>query len=81
MDVARRILGELRRFNSTNTLLIVGAYEREPGSVWQEEPGLLVGSITRLAPYEKADDIEYAQWRKICECVVTAPTKKLAQGL
>lgn len=56
----------LLAYNSGNTLLLVGCFGKPPGTVWQASPGMLMASIDRLAPYERADDISYETWLEIC---------------
>lgn len=64
--VMKGLHDRLLAYNPGNTLLLVGRFDKPPGTVWQADPGMLMASIDQLAPYERADDISYETWMEIC---------------
>jgi SAM-dependent methyltransferase len=65
-ELAAKIRDLLFAYNPRNVLLLVGTYDKAPGTVWHVGPGLLKASIDRFAPYYKAEDSFYERWLEIC---------------
>ncbi|MDE2430396.1 MAG: methyltransferase domain-containing protein [Burkholderiales bacterium] len=67
VDELAGLVEDIRSFNPSNLLLTVCATDRPDliGSVQLISPGVLCGYLGRLAPYEKADDIEIHSWLEI----------------
>ena len=69
--VLDRLQAELQRHSrgARNTLLEVRAARlpQEIGEVVPVRPGLLRGAVARLAPYDAADDIDYASWQSVLQ--------------
>lgn len=62
------IFAQIKTYNKNNELLFVSAFtEREPGTVWRDDTGIIKASIDRFAPYNKADEVSYDTWNVICQ--------------